>query len=72
MKENNCPLGNLKDEYKMLLLRDKLRQNKWIKHKIKVMTQEEKEKRRQETLRKMRVYKLHASEVDILEEAGEL
>ena len=36
------------------------------------MTQENKEKRRQETLRKMRVYKLHVSEVDILEEAGEL
>ena len=30
------------------------------------------EKREQETLRKMRVYKLHVSEVDILEEAGEL
>lgn len=36
------------------------------------MTQEDREKRRQETLRKMRVHKLHASEVDILEEAGEL
>ena len=36
------------------------------------MTQEEREKKRQETLRKMRMYKLHASEVDILEEAGEL
>ena len=36
------------------------------------MTQKEKEKREQETLRKMRVYKLHVSEVDILEEAGEL
>lgn len=34
------------------------------------MTQEEREKRRQETLRKMRVYKLHVNEVDILEEAG--
>lgn len=31
MKENNSPLGNLKDEYKMLLLRDKILQNKWIK-----------------------------------------
>lgn len=38
----------------------------------KNMTKEEIEKRRQETLRKMRVYNLHASEVDILEEAGEL
>jgi len=36
------------------------------------MTQEERGKRRQETLRKMRVYRLHASEVDILEDAGEL
>ena len=38
------------------------------------MTQEEKEKerKRQETLRKMRIYGLHASEVDILEESGEL
>ena len=36
------------------------------------MTQEERKKRRQETLRKMRIYQLHASEVDILEEAGEL
>ena len=41
-------------------------------NKKKIMTQEEREKRRQETLRKMRVYKLHVSEVDILEEAGEL
>lgn len=32
MKENNSPLENLKDEYKMLLLRDKIQQNKWIKH----------------------------------------
>lgn len=31
MKENNSPLENLKDVYKMLLLRDKIRQNKWIK-----------------------------------------
>ena len=36
------------------------------------MTQEEREKKRQETLRKMRMYGLHANEVDILEEAGEL
>ena len=36
------------------------------------MTQEEREKKRQETLRKMRAYELHVSEVDILEEAGEL
>lgn len=52
MKENNSPLENLKDEYKMLLLRDRIQQNKWIKrlcnktfikHKIKVMTQEEKQ-----------------------------
>ena len=35
-------------------------------------TQEDREKRRQETLRKMRIYRLHASEVDMLEEAGEL
>ena len=42
------------------------------KIKKKIMTQEEREKRRQETLRKMRAYKLHVSEVDILEEAGEL
>ena len=34
--------------------------------------EEEREKKRQETLRKMRMYRLHASEVDILEEAGEL
>jgi len=40
--------------------------------KIKIMAQEEREKRRQETLRKMRAYKLHVSEADILEEAGEL
>lgn len=32
MKENNSPLGNLKDEYKMLLLRNRIQQNKWIKH----------------------------------------
>lgn len=31
MKENNSPLENLKDEYKMLLLRDRIRKNKWIK-----------------------------------------
>ena len=31
MKENNSPLENLKDEYKMLLFRDRIRQNKWIK-----------------------------------------
>lgn len=31
MKENNSPLENLKDKYKMVLLRDKIRQNKWIK-----------------------------------------
>ena len=31
MKENNNPLENLKDEHKMLLLRDRIRQNKWIK-----------------------------------------
>lgn len=31
MKENNSPLENLKDEHKMFLLRDKIRQNKWIK-----------------------------------------
>ena len=30
------------------------------------------EKREQETLRKMRAYKLHVNELDILEEAGEL
>lgn len=35
------------------------------------MTQEGREKERQETLRKMRVYKLHVNEVDILEEAVE-
>ena len=35
------------------------------------MTQEEREKKRKET-KKMKVYKLHASEVDILEKAGEL
>lgn len=52
MKENNSPLENLKDEYEMLLLRDRIQQNKrikrlcnktFIKHKIKVMTQEEKQ-----------------------------
>ena len=32
MKENNSPLENTKDEYKLFLLRDKIRQNKWIKH----------------------------------------
>ena len=31
MKENNSLLENLKDEHKMLLLRDKIQQNKWIK-----------------------------------------
>lgn len=31
MKENNSPLENLKDEHKMLLIRDRIRQNKWIK-----------------------------------------
>ena len=31
MKENNSPLENLKDEHKMVLLRDRIRQNKWIK-----------------------------------------
>lgn len=43
-----------------------------VREQTRTMTQEDKEKRRQETLRKMRVYKLHVSEVDILEEAGEL
>ena len=52
MKENNSPLENLEDEYKMLLLRDRIQENKWIKrlcnktfikHKIKVMTQEDKQ-----------------------------
>ena len=37
-----------------------------------VMTKKESEKKRQDTLRKMRTYGLHASEVDILEECGEL
>jgi len=37
-----------------------------------VMIKEESEKKRQDTLRKMRTYGLHASEVDILEECGEL
>ena len=31
MEENNSQLENLKDEYKMLLLRDRIWQNKWIK-----------------------------------------
>lgn len=31
MKENNSPFENLKDEYKMLLLRNRIRQNKRIK-----------------------------------------
>lgn len=31
MKENNSPLENLKDEYKILLLRYRIQQNKWIK-----------------------------------------
>ena len=31
MKENNSLLENLKDEHKMLLLRDRIQQNKWIK-----------------------------------------
>lgn len=30
MKENS-PLENLKDEHEMLSLRDRIRQNKWIK-----------------------------------------
>lgn len=33
MKENNSPLENTKDEYKMILQRQKLQQNKWIKNK---------------------------------------
>lgn len=36
MKENNSPLENLKDEYKMFLLRDKIQQNKLIKRKKKI------------------------------------
>lgn len=31
MKENNSPLENIKDEYEMLLQRQRLQQNKWIK-----------------------------------------
>lgn len=31
MKENNSPLENTKDEYKMTLQRQRLQQNKWIK-----------------------------------------
>jgi hypothetical protein len=31
MKENNSPLENLKDEHKMLLLRDKIRQLRYKK-----------------------------------------
>lgn len=31
MEENNSPFENLKDKYKMLLLRDRIQQNKWIK-----------------------------------------
>ena len=31
MKENNSPLENTKNEYKMFLLRDRIQQNKWIK-----------------------------------------
>lgn len=31
MKENNSPLENLEDKYKMLLLRDRIQQNKRIK-----------------------------------------
>ena len=31
MKENNSPFENLKNEHKMLLLRDRILQNKWIK-----------------------------------------
>lgn len=31
MKENNSPLENTKDEYKMILQRQRLQQNKWIK-----------------------------------------
>lgn len=31
MKENNSPFENLKDEYKMILLRDRIQQNKYIK-----------------------------------------
>jgi hypothetical protein len=36
------------------------------------MDRHEQEEKRQDTLRKMQKYGLHASEVDILEEAGEL
>lgn len=36
------------------------------------MTEKEREEKRKDTLRKMRIYNLHASEVDMLEEAGEL
>lgn len=31
MKENNSPLENIKDEYKMILSRQRRTQNKWIK-----------------------------------------
>ena len=31
MKENNSTLENTKDEHKMLLQRERMQQNKWIK-----------------------------------------
>ena len=31
MEENNSPLENIKDEYEMLLQRQRIHQNKWIK-----------------------------------------
>lgn len=31
-KENNSPLENVKDEYEMLLQKQKIQQNKWIKN----------------------------------------
>ncbi len=31
MKENNSPLENVKDEHEMLLQRQRMQQNKWIK-----------------------------------------
>lgn len=36
------------------------------------INEKEREQKRQDTLRKMKTYNLHTSEVDILEEAGEI
>lgn len=37
MKENNSPLENVNGEHKMLLQRQKMQQNKWIKSLKKII-----------------------------------